>query len=162
MNAVTCVAFCCTHGVCECCNLIRSSFLYRLVAAGHKVGVVKQMETAALKAASDRKSGPFSRELTSLYTRTTLLGPDVEGGRHLPGSLQEEEEGLYLMCLCEGSKKKKETVIGFLVGELRCWYQTSLILSLPSFFDCIASDKKLKGKPGFEAVSNPFSRIYAH
>ena len=46
----------------------------RMVAAGYKVGVVKQMETAALKAASDKRSGPFTRELTALYTRTTLIG----------------------------------------------------------------------------------------
>ena len=45
-----------------------------MVAAGYKVGVVKQMETAALKAASDKRSGPFTRELTALYTRTTLIG----------------------------------------------------------------------------------------
>ena len=44
------------------------------MAAGYKVGVVKQMETAALKAASDNKSGPFTRELTELYTRSTLIG----------------------------------------------------------------------------------------
>lgn len=50
---------------------------FRLVGAGYKVGVVKQTETAALKAASEKKSGPFSRELTALYTRTTLLGPDI-------------------------------------------------------------------------------------
>ena len=48
--------------------------VFRLVAAGYKVGVVKQMETAALKAASERKSGPFTRELTALYTKTTLIG----------------------------------------------------------------------------------------
>ena len=45
-----------------------------MVAAGYKVGVVKQMETAALKAASDKRSGPFTRELTALYTMTTLIG----------------------------------------------------------------------------------------
>ena len=50
---------------------------FRLVAAGYKVGVVKQMETAALKAASERKSGPFTRELTALYTKTTLIGKCV-------------------------------------------------------------------------------------
>ena len=48
--------------------------LHRLVAAGYKVGVVKQMETAALKAASDNKSGPFERKLAGLYTRSTLIG----------------------------------------------------------------------------------------
>ena len=40
------------------------------------MGVVKQMETAVLAASdknSDKKSGPFSRELTALYTNTTLI-----------------------------------------------------------------------------------------
>lgn len=48
----------------------------RLVAAGYKVGVVKQVETAALKAAGENKSGPFERKLTGLYTRSTLIGED--------------------------------------------------------------------------------------
>lgn len=58
------------------CIFFGSVYMYlsRLVAAGYKVGVVKQMETAALKAASDKKSGPFTRELTALYTKTTLIG----------------------------------------------------------------------------------------
>lgn len=68
----------CADNVCMSINV--SSFklvnlaVFRLVAAGYKVGVVKQMETAALKAASERKSGPFTRELTALYTKTTLIG----------------------------------------------------------------------------------------
>ena len=113
----------------------------RLVAAGYKVGVVKQTETAALKAASEKKSGPFSRELTALYTRTTLLGPDVKppggrgggqgewgveagggsGGGSL-GEVEEEEEGLWMMCVCEPGKAKikksdktSRVTIGFLV-----------------------------------------------
>ena len=125
--------------------------LCRLVAAGHKVGVVKQTETAALKAASEQRSGPFSRELTALYTRTTLLGPDVRpqptsrgtwGGRGGGGGgrgrgesgeneesgevvaeveLDEEEEGLWMMCVCEqvASPQEQKTsgiVIGFVVG----------------------------------------------
>lgn len=39
----------------------------RLVSAGHKVGVVKQMETANLKATGDNKGGPFKRQLECLY-----------------------------------------------------------------------------------------------
>ncbi|OXB82642.1 UNVERIFIED_CONTAM: hypothetical protein H355_003937 [Colinus virginianus] len=49
----------------------------RLVAKGHKVGVVKQMETAALKAAGENKSSLFSRKLTALYTKSTLIGEDI-------------------------------------------------------------------------------------
>ena len=125
---------------------------------------MKQTETAALKAASEQRSGPFSRELTALYTRTTLLGPDVRpqptgrgmwggrgggeggrggriggrgggggGGRGESGEtgeggevvaeveLDEEEEGLWMMCVCEqvASPQEQKTsgiVIGFVVG----------------------------------------------
>ena len=63
----------CSVNVCVYIHLTNIA-VFRLVAAGYKVGVVKQMETAALKAASERKSGPFTRELTALYTKTTLIG----------------------------------------------------------------------------------------
>ncbi|KAK6179330.1 hypothetical protein SNE40_011717 [Patella caerulea] len=49
----------------------------RLVTAGYKVGVVKQMETAALKAAGDNKNTPFTRKLSALYTKSTLIGEDI-------------------------------------------------------------------------------------
>ncbi|KAI5848730.1 muts domain V-domain-containing protein [Morchella snyderi] len=45
----------------------------RLVAAGHKVGVVRQRETAALKAAGDNRNAPFVRELAELYTKGTYI-----------------------------------------------------------------------------------------
>ncbi|KAL7753455.1 Mismatch repair protein msh3 [Sorochytrium milnesiophthora] len=45
----------------------------KLVSCGHKVGVVRQTETAALKAAGDNKSGPFARQLTNVYTAATLI-----------------------------------------------------------------------------------------
>lgn len=38
----------------------------RLVEAGHKVGVVKQTETAALKKVGANKSAPFTRQLTAV------------------------------------------------------------------------------------------------
>lgn len=34
--------------------------------------MVRQVETAAIKAAGDSKSGPFDRRLTALHTRATL------------------------------------------------------------------------------------------
>uniref|UniRef100_A0A8C7A1L5 DNA mismatch repair protein MSH3 n=1 Tax=Neovison vison TaxID=452646 RepID=A0A8C7A1L5_NEOVI len=49
----------------------------RLVAKGYKVGVVKQTETAALKAVGDNRSSLFSRKLTALYTKSTLIGEDI-------------------------------------------------------------------------------------
>lgn len=45
----------------------------RLVNAGYKVGVVRQTETAALKAVGDNKQGPFLRELKNLYTKSTFV-----------------------------------------------------------------------------------------
>ncbi|KAI1614480.1 DNA mismatch repair protein msh3 [Exophiala viscosa] len=50
----------------------------RLVAAGHKVGVVRQLETAALKAVGDNRNAPFVRKLTNLYTKGTYID-DIEG-----------------------------------------------------------------------------------
>lgn len=37
-----------------------------------QVGLVRQVETAAVKKAGDNKAGPFERRLTSLHTRATL------------------------------------------------------------------------------------------
>lgn len=45
----------------------------RLIAAGHKVGVCRQTETRALKAATDHAHKPFSRALTAVYTAGTWL-----------------------------------------------------------------------------------------
>ncbi|XP_065188245.1 DNA mismatch repair protein Msh3-like [Sycon ciliatum] len=45
----------------------------RLVMAGYKVGVVRQVESAAHKALSDKKGAPFERSLSELYTRATLI-----------------------------------------------------------------------------------------
>lgn len=38
---------------------------------------MKQTETAALKAIGDNKSSLFSRKLTALYTKSTLIGEDI-------------------------------------------------------------------------------------
>ena len=106
---------------------LATTFIYRLVAAGYKVGVVKQTETAALKAASSKRTGPFTRELTALYTRATLLGPDVVGGARGWGrsgdvdiEVVEGEETLFMMCVCEegrleGQGRQQETTFRFMV-----------------------------------------------
>ncbi|XP_048583946.1 DNA mismatch repair protein Msh3 isoform X2 [Nematostella vectensis] len=78
----------------------------RLVNKGYKVGVVKQMETAALKAASDNKSNVFTRELHALYTKSTLVGEDMEvlrGKEDAAGGdeVSLEAHGGYLMCVHE-------------------------------------------------------------
>ncbi|CAO3573626.1 unnamed protein product [Mortierella alpina] len=74
----------------------------RLVHSGHKVGVVRQMETAALKSAGDNKSAPFTRKLTNLYTKATFLESLDQEGEHFQGSfVGREPSSQYLMCLCE-------------------------------------------------------------
>lgn len=71
----------------------------RLVSAGYKVGVVKQTETAAIKAHGSNKLGPFCRGLSALYTKSTLEAAQNFGGA---------EEGCggesnYLFCVVENS-----------------------------------------------------------
>ncbi|XP_078718377.1 DNA mismatch repair protein Msh3 [Lampetra fluviatilis] len=78
----------------------------RLVAKGYKVGVVKQTETTALKAAGENKSALFSRKLTALYTKSTLIGEDVDPLDRLGEEPEEDEDqtaspSSYLLCLSE-------------------------------------------------------------
>lgn len=78
----------------------------RLVQAGHKVGVVRQLETAALKAVGDNRNAPFVRKLTNLYTKGTYID-DIE-------VLEEESNAAaanparstgFLLCLTETNVK---------------------------------------------------------
>eukprot|EP00043_Microstomoeca_roanoka_P000865 m.29608 g.29608 ORF g.29608 m.29608 type:complete len:1050 (-) comp10541_c0_seq3:224-3373(-) len=72
----------------------------RLVEAGYKVGVVKQTETAALKKAGSNKSKPFTRELSAMYTKATLIGEDVEPDGDDNAAVDVGEAG-FLCCLFE-------------------------------------------------------------
>ena len=86
-------------------------YVRRLVEAGHKVGVIRQTETAALKASGETeggKSGLFERSLVGLYTRSTLeAGVAIaEGGRGTndAGESAAAAEGRlssYLLCVAE-------------------------------------------------------------
>jgi DNA mismatch repair protein MSH3 len=77
----------------------------RLVAAGHKVGVVRQRETAALKAAGDNRNAPFVRRLTALYTKGTYLD-DVEGLDDAATSPPPQAASTgFLLCLTETNAK---------------------------------------------------------
>ncbi|CAO2044280.1 unnamed protein product [Urochloa humidicola] len=76
----------------------------RLVAAGHKVGVVRQTETAAIKASAAAHKGggaagaPFARGLSAVYTRATIeaAAGELEGGGAAP-----EEASRYLICVVD-------------------------------------------------------------
>ncbi|KAH7922832.1 hypothetical protein BV22DRAFT_1113691 [Leucogyrophana mollusca] len=51
----------------------RDVHLKKLLSQGHKVGVVEQTETAALKKVSDTRNTLFERKLAHLYTATTYV-----------------------------------------------------------------------------------------
>ncbi|KAJ4370640.1 Mismatch repair protein msh3 [Neocucurbitaria cava] len=77
----------------------------RLVQANHKVGVVRQLETAALKAAGDNRNAPFVRKLTNLYTKGTYVD-DVEGlEAPSQGSGASAQSTGYLLCITETNAK---------------------------------------------------------
>jgi DNA mismatch repair protein MSH3 len=73
----------------------------RLVAAGHKVGVVRQIETAALKKAGDNRNTPFIRKLTNLYTKGTYVDENGELDQQTGGA----PDGGYLLCITETKAK---------------------------------------------------------
>ncbi|CAN6487341.1 unnamed protein product [Victoria cruziana] len=92
----------------------------RLVNSGYKVGVVKQMETAAIKAHGDNRMGPFSRELSALYTKATLeAAVDMSRGAEVG---DDSGTGNFLMCVverddpCSGSSL--DTTVGVLAVEV--------------------------------------------
>lgn len=73
----------------------------RLVAAGHKVGVVRQMETAALKKVGDNRNAPFVRQLTSVYTKGTYIDDMGELGEAAATTTTTTTSAGYLLCLTE-------------------------------------------------------------
>lgn len=77
----------------------------RLVGAGHKVGIIRQLETAALKAAGDNRNAPFVRKLTNLYTKGTYID-DVEGLEVAGGASSTSTPATgYLVCITESNAK---------------------------------------------------------
>ena len=77
----------------------------RLVSAGHKVGIVRQLETAALKAVGDNRNAPFVRQLTNLYTKGTYID-DID---ELSEGVDSPNAGIsntgYLLCITESRPK---------------------------------------------------------
>ncbi|XP_058493125.1 DNA mismatch repair protein Msh3 isoform X1 [Solea solea] len=97
----------------------------RLVSHGHKVGVVKQTETSAMKALGAGKNTLFTRQLTALYTKSTLVGEDVNPVCRL-GDVEEEATGdvvmdsadSFLLCLSERwDKVKKQLTVGLVAVQ---------------------------------------------
>ncbi|KNC77848.1 hypothetical protein SARC_09703 [Sphaeroforma arctica JP610] len=72
----------------------------RLVELNYKVGVIGQTETAAIKATGTTKSGVFTRDLTAMYTKGTLVGESVNDGGGAEGSGTFEQLS-FLLCINE-------------------------------------------------------------
>ncbi|XP_068559288.1 DNA mismatch repair protein Msh3 [Cebidichthys violaceus] len=98
----------------------------RLVSHGHKVGVVKQTETSAIKASGANRNALFSRQLSALYTKSTLVGEDVNPVCR-PGDVEEGAGGgdvvsdppdSFLLCISENwDKPKKQLTVGLVAVQ---------------------------------------------
>ncbi|KAJ2797615.1 Mismatch repair protein msh3 [Coemansia helicoidea] len=78
----------------------------RLVLAGYKVGIMRQCETAALKAAGDNRNAPFTRQLCEVYTAGTLV--EEVGDGPAPGGAER-----YLLCPVERLVDAKDQRVSF-------------------------------------------------
>uniref|UniRef100_A0A8C5L7S5 DNA mismatch repair protein MSH3 n=1 Tax=Jaculus jaculus TaxID=51337 RepID=A0A8C5L7S5_JACJA len=109
----------------------------RLVAKGYKVGVVKQMETAALKAIGDNKSSLFARKLTALYTKSTLIGEDIlllDDAVNVDAIMTDTSN--YLLCVYEDKDNIKDKKKGnVFIGIVGVQPATGEVV-LDSFQDC--------------------------
>jgi DNA mismatch repair protein MSH3 len=78
----------------------------RLVLAGYKVGIVRQLETAALKAVGSTRNKLFQRGLTNLYTKGTFGIDDEESldGESTAIGASVPSTG-FLLCLTESYPK---------------------------------------------------------
>ena len=76
----------------------------RLVEAGYKVGVVRQTETAALKKAGDGKSSLFTRSLERVYTKSSLIGEELNAEHEAAVGGGTAAGFNYLMCLSESPR----------------------------------------------------------
>ncbi|KAI9328780.1 DNA mismatch repair protein msh3, partial [Obelidium mucronatum] len=79
----------------------------KLVQLGYKVGIVRQTETAALKAAGDNKSAPFERKLTNIFTKGTFIDPDLSIADSSENGF--ENKSSYIMVIWEESLRKGAT-----------------------------------------------------
>ncbi|OMJ14404.1 DNA mismatch repair protein msh3 [Smittium culicis] len=96
----------------------------RLVYAGHKVGLVKQTETVAIKSNSSNKSGPFQRDLCEVYSRGTLIGEigaeaDSASDSEDTGNLGLDlDSGGYIFCVSDHPLDEKGNCkIGFVAVD---------------------------------------------
>lgn len=64
------------HGL-SCKKRIEGWMLFDFYIIVVQVGVVKQTETSAIKASGTNRNTLFTRQLSALYTRSTLVGEGI-------------------------------------------------------------------------------------
>lgn len=67
-----------------------------MVQAGYKVGIIRQTETAALKAIGGNKGKPMTRALTQIYSKGTLIGEEID-----PILINIDDEVAFIFVLLE-------------------------------------------------------------
>ncbi|PFH52420.1 hypothetical protein AMATHDRAFT_140149 [Amanita thiersii Skay4041] len=101
----------------------RDVHLKKLLSQGYRVGIVNQIETAALKKASDNRNAPFERRVTNLYTAATYvdnIDSVDDSERYMPP---------ILMCLIEEPNRSGQ-----------CDVNIGLITVCPSTGDVVWDD----------------------
>ncbi|KAJ7940789.1 muts domain V-domain-containing protein [Mycena leptocephala] len=78
----------------------RDIHLKKLLSQGYKVGIVQQVETAALKKAGDNRNTPFERKLVHLFTAATYVD-DLDSVDEL-----DKYAAPRLVCIIEGDSEK--------------------------------------------------------
>ncbi|PPR04975.1 hypothetical protein CVT24_010433 [Panaeolus cyanescens] len=86
----------------------RDVHLKKLLARGYRVGIVNQIETAALKKIGDNRNAPFERKVTQLYTAATYVDE--------LGSVDDVEARISspILCLVEEERSNHEVSIGMI------------------------------------------------
>ncbi|GAB6033037.1 Mismatch repair protein msh3 [Chamberlinius hualienensis] len=91
-------------------NLVTTSFPFQtlpihirhLAGKGYKVGVVRKTESSLMKAAGPGPNDIFNREITALYTNSTLVGEDVDiSFSNVQTKSHYNEAASYLMSVYE-------------------------------------------------------------
>ncbi|KAF9069829.1 DNA mismatch repair protein MSH3 [Rhodocollybia butyracea] len=83
----------------------RDVHLKNLLSRGYRVGIVNQIETAALKKVGDNRNQPFERKLVHLYTAATYVDT-IDSVDML-----ESASPAPFLCIVEDKKGSKETEV---------------------------------------------------
>ena len=105
-----------------------------LVAAGYKVGVISQSETAALKKASAKSSGLFERKLSAVYTKGTIAADGKLVGDAAKG-ISVANTASYIMSICELKANKESTISASQIAIAAVDTASGEV-----FFDCFDND----------------------